>query len=273
MRWEKNLNQKNKLDLFISFSNDENSVLPNLFMRRNNFKKNLIAILEEKHHNHLKKVNLLPFEEDFKTTQTWESSFNIDEIEIEEGYIPEKPINMEIPIISLADFLQNNEIKNNELKNIFLSTVYKYKNKVTDRKENEDSEQTAKKIGLSDKLINLIKRKEENLKTTEKTDYQKNHVISSKTLLNLADRVKTYFSIRNVSNAFFCNVLEFLEKSDKTYNENIQELKEKIIFLSKLIPTWIEIRTHTQGEVLRIDKNQNFAEIIEKIEMQKEYLI
>ena len=92
-------------------------------------------------------------------------------------------------------------------------------------------------------------------------------------MLNLADRIKTYFSIRNVSNAFFCSVLEFLENSDKTYNENIQELKEKIIFLSKLIPAWIELRTHNQGEVLRIDKNYNFVDVMEKIEMQKEYLI
>lgn len=273
LRWEKNLNQKNKLDLFVSFSNDENSVLPNLFMRRNNFKKNLIAILEEKHHYHLKKINLLHFEQDFKTKQTWENSFNIEEIEIEEGYIPEKPINMEIPTVSLSDFIQKNEIKNSELKNILISTVCNV-NKISEQKEILiDSEKIAKKQGLSEKLIELIKKKENKLKATEKESFQKNSVISSKTLLNLADRIKTYFSIRNVSNAFFCNVLEFLENSDKTYNENIQELKEKTIFLSKLIPGWIELRTHNQGEVLRIDKNYNFIDVMEKIEMQKEYLI
>eukprot|EP00828_Plagiopyla_frontata_P047559 TRINITY_DN8826_c0_g1_i6.p1 TRINITY_DN8826_c0_g1~~TRINITY_DN8826_c0_g1_i6.p1 ORF type:complete len:271 (-),score=46.64 TRINITY_DN8826_c0_g1_i6:37-849(-) len=236
--------------------------------RRKQFKQKLIDIVKGHHQEFLKGMSRE--EAAMVSKECWHPKFQVHQVpNIPLAQLPEREEKSGKHYQSVQEFIKANEIKNTKVKEI-LEASARDNNK--ENCGNQEGMKQQRSLGLSDTLIAKIKEKERLLNEQKKLQLQsssKGMFQSDKERLkNVASIIKTYATMRKVSNIFFVQVIDHIVQANKQYllaKDSICQIIEKLI---NICPYWLQLINHSQGKILRIEKT-DISQILQEIEQYK----
>ena len=146
IKWERSMKLKNDYDINIVFSKQYTKET-----RKQTFKKNLINHLHATHKEFLGQNDILDFVAEQE--KKFHPNFDFSSALLVEENLPNKP-NENKPVESMASFLQRAQLKNQHLAG-FLKNTLKVEKK---EGENKEDAEFGRKVGLSEKIIQMVKQ-------------------------------------------------------------------------------------------------------------------
>jgi len=298
LSWEKNDRFRGEFDLYVKFANDENGegdrrtlTTQKIDERRAAFKDGLLRITKAHHAEFLKTLSEGERRKNYDEERCWNSKFKVHDCPaIPEGKMPARPHKENLK--SVKEFLQHSETKDSRVRRIMEETVRAQEEKAAAAAaaaaESKPVVRQFRNIsGLSDKLLSMVRAKEQALATEAQqrlqTQNTEKHTVMQQELKKVAETIKVYYVQRAVSSMFFVNVVDHIVRNcvGLVLGQGKIEfvLKILIIFLAEatkyveelinLCPAWLSLQGINGNRILKVDKSANMQTVFENIEKGK----
>lgn len=203
-----------------------------LKFRSNAIKTLLMMRVEEYHSNFLKEKNKV-----FESSKVWHPEFMVHDVpDIPLTKLPDPP-SLQRPEL-IQTFLSKTTTTNpSDNLNPRVMEIFErnFSSKIS-----TSSESWSRKVGLSEELLSKIRIKEQLLKKeiATKEDEKINNI---EILLKIYEKLKVYYTMRNVSNMFLMNVVDYLSKEEYSISSskgfNFFLIKKRFSIISILYPS------------------------------------
>jgi len=265
--WMKNEKKKGNWDLYIKFPNDENeksSLLSTkkLEERQAILKGGLLEVTKKHHLEFLKSINAEKYEKKYERQRCWDSRFRVNECPpVPEDKLPDRPD--QEPVVTVEEFLREAEIKNRRVKQAMEEAVKKAE------KDQAKKFCQKNKSGISEKILLKVRAKEFALASKEKGN---NGVIQmmKEDLKRVAEILKVYFTLRNVSSMYLVQIMQHLSKGQDKCIIGKDEAERYIRELIRLCPEWLSLKVLSNLHIITTNKSISMSCIYESIEKRLE---
>ncbi|KAL4454704.1 hypothetical protein ABPG74_021909 [Tetrahymena malaccensis] len=273
LKWVRNEQANEKWDLSVNSACDENDnrVVLTKADRLQKFRNLLVEKVKYFHNLYLKSQAREHLEQDLLDNFRWHDDFKLQDVpNLEEQTLPLKPY--EIKVEPLKETLEKNQVKNDILARLMQSKAQEQEDKEKKRKELIEKSlyisTKENKTGLSDRLYQLIKAKEEKIneeklrQSLSKENEMKRRIPEIKKVVEI---MIVYFIQRKVSNMFYASVVDYLTQSNNIIISKSSAI-EIIDYLIQYCPFWITLIPNKQGSIIRIDKSVSLSKILTEVE-------
>jgi hypothetical protein len=174
---------------------------------------------------------------------------------------------------SVKDFLQLSENKESRVRRIMEETVRAQEEKSTIVESKPVVRQFRNITGLSDKLLSMVRAKEQALaaEAQQRLQTQKNemHTVMQQELKKVAETIKVYFVQRQVSSMFFVNVVDHIVRNCVGLVLGQAEATKYVEELVNICPNWLSVQAINGNRILKVNKSANMQAVFESIEKGK----
>ncbi|KAL4499203.1 hypothetical protein ABPG72_006789 [Tetrahymena utriculariae] len=273
LKWVRNEQAHEKWDLSVNSACDENDNREVLTKadRLQKLKNLLVEKIKYFHNLYLKSKAREHLEQELLDNFRWHDEFKLQDVpNLEEQVLPLKPY--EIKVEPLKETLEKNSVKNDILARLMRSKAEEQEEKEKQRKELIEKSlyisTKENKTGLSDRLYQLIKAKEEKIneeklrQSLSKGNEMQRRIPEIKKVVEI---IIVYYIQRKVSNMFYASVVDYLTQSSNIIISKSAAI-EIIDYLISNCPFWITLIPNKQGSIIRIDKSVALSKILAEVE-------
>ncbi|EAR97866.1 DNA replication factor Cdt1 (macronuclear) [Tetrahymena thermophila SB210] len=273
LKWVQNKQAHEQLDLLVNSACDENDnrVVLTKADRLQKLRNLLVEKVKYFHNLYLKSQAREHLEQELLDNFRWHDDFKLQDVpNLEEQALPLKPF--EIKVEPLKETLEKNQVKNDILARLMKSKAEEQEEKEKQRKELIEKSlyisTKENKTGLSDRLYQLIKAKEEKIneeklrQSLSKGTEMQRRIPEIKKVVEI---IMVYYIQRKVSNMFYASIVDYLTQSSNIIISKSSAI-EMIDYLIQNCPFWITLIPNKQGSIIRIDKSVALSKILAEIE-------